>query len=88
HVQTRHQDLSTEKRQKIVTQALEWEQQGVLSPDIHGIQFPGREEPAIADLPIWSDGKKCVLSRVDGRLCGYIQRRRHHIQRHCRDVYG
>ncbi|KAK4221163.1 hypothetical protein QBC38DRAFT_344682, partial [Podospora fimiseda] len=38
HVQTRHQDLSTEKRQKIVTQALECEQQGVLCP--HCIRYP------------------------------------------------
>ncbi|KAK4220466.1 hypothetical protein QBC38DRAFT_347646, partial [Podospora fimiseda] len=57
---------------------------GVLSPDIYSIQFPGREEPAIADLPIWSDGKKCVLPGADGRQRGYIRRTRHHIQTHCR----
>ncbi|KAK4220681.1 hypothetical protein QBC38DRAFT_525341, partial [Podospora fimiseda] len=61
---------------------------GILSPDIHGIQFPGREEPAIADLPAWPDGKKCVLFEADGRPCGYIQQTRYGIQKHCREAHG
>jgi hypothetical protein len=32
-------------------------------------------------LPVWSDGKKCVQ-------CGHIQRRRKHIQQHCRSEHG
>ncbi|KAK4220398.1 hypothetical protein QBC38DRAFT_330062, partial [Podospora fimiseda] len=71
-----------------VTQALELEQQGILSSDIHGIQFPGRDEPAIADLPVWPDGKKCVLPGADGGPCGYIQRTRYGIQKHCRGAHG
>ncbi|KAK4220415.1 hypothetical protein QBC38DRAFT_328223, partial [Podospora fimiseda] len=44
--------------------------------------------PAIADLPVWPDGKKCVLPGADGRPCGYIQRTRYGIQKHCREAHG
>lgn len=88
HVNIRHRYLPTQERQQIVERALKLEKEGVLSPDIDGIRFPGREDPAVADLPVWADGKRCLLTRPDGRPCGHIRRTRHGIQTHCRDVHG
>ncbi|KAK4170685.1 hypothetical protein QBC36DRAFT_158215, partial [Triangularia setosa] len=88
HVNMRHQYLPTQVRQRIVERALELEKEKVLSPDIDGIRFPDREDPTIADLPVWADGKKCVFTGPDGGPCGYIRRTRHGIQAHCRDVHG
>ncbi|KAK4456364.1 hypothetical protein QBC42DRAFT_151684, partial [Cladorrhinum samala] len=61
---------------------------GILLPNIHGIRFSSREEPAVPDLPVWADGKKYLFAGPDSGQYRHIRQTRHGIQMHCRDVYG
>ncbi|KAK4182084.1 hypothetical protein QBC35DRAFT_468354, partial [Podospora australis] len=88
HVNTQHRYMPAQERGQVVERALELQRQGVLSPDIDGVRFSGPEDAAVADLPVWRDGKKCTAPGPDGRPCGHIQRSTQGIQKHCRDVHG
>ncbi|KAK4638897.1 hypothetical protein QC761_0102700 [Podospora bellae-mahoneyi] len=66
HVNTQHRYLPNPERRQIVERALELEKESVLSSDINRIRFPGREDAAVPDLPVWTDGKKCLLTGSHG----------------------
>ena len=81
HVNSRHRHLAARVRQRIVAEALALRDDGSLAADTNNIRFPDEVIPAIDGLPVWSDGKKCIE-------CGFIQRGRKHIQKHCRSEHG
>ena len=81
HVNSRHRHLAARVRQRIVAEALALRDDGSLAADTNSIRFPDEVVPAIDGLPVWSDGKKCIE-------CGFIQRGRKHIQKHCRSEHG
>jgi uncharacterized C2H2 Zn-finger protein len=81
HVGSQHRHLAAQVRRRIAEEASALRDEGSLAADISGIRFPAEVVPAIEGLPVWSDGKKCAK-------CGYIRRRRNHIQQHCRSEHG
>ncbi|KAK4652119.1 hypothetical protein QC762_0099700 [Podospora pseudocomata] len=88
-VNTQHRCLPNPERRQIVERALELEKESVLSSDINSIRFPGREDAAVPDLPVWTDGRQDVFidrlrrrpvrvySARPARYSGYLKSRRH-----------
>ncbi|KAK4653972.1 hypothetical protein QC762_0060730 [Podospora pseudocomata] len=88
HVNTHHCYLPVRHRQQIIQRAVELERRGILGSDVSGIQFPSPGDPAVPGLPVWPDGKKCIVPGPDGHPCGHIRRTYRGIQAHCRDAHG
>ncbi|KAK4171927.1 hypothetical protein QBC36DRAFT_85368, partial [Triangularia setosa] len=80
HVNTHHRYLPARQRQQMVGRALELERQGILASSRDGIRFPNPEDAAVPGLPVFTDGKKCVLPGPDGQVCGHTRRTKRGIQ--------
>ncbi|KAK3314425.1 hypothetical protein B0H66DRAFT_643789 [Apodospora peruviana] len=88
HVDTHHRYLPAQHRQQIAAHALELKRQGVLASSSDGIRFPTPEDTAVPGLPVWADGKKCMVPGPDGQACGHIRRTKRGIQVHCGDSHS
>ena len=85
HLNTRHAYLVPSTRASVTQVARGME---ALAEHEDEVVYPELVSEPVPHIPVWRDGLKCIATKADGTLCGYIRRTVQDIQWHCRNDHG